>query len=83
MGFATIELKSNHLATAPVGHRLLALATLVHRGRTTQVWDATVTAAGAADEGREGADRRLSVAADSARQPPFDSQAGMKGARDP
>lgn len=41
-GFTTIELKSNHLGTALEGH-LECVATPVHRGRTTQVWDATVT----------------------------------------
>ncbi len=43
--FTTIELKSNHLGTARDG-RLECEATPVHRGRTTQVWDATVSAAG-------------------------------------
>jgi uncharacterized protein (TIGR00369 family) len=42
-GFATIELKSNHMATAGVGARVVATATPVHRGRSTQVWDAVVT----------------------------------------
>jgi len=41
-GFTTIELKSNFLGTALSG-TIEAAATLVHRGRTTQVWDATVT----------------------------------------
>ena len=41
-GFTTIELKSNHLGTARDGH-VDCVATPVHRGRTTQVWDATVT----------------------------------------
>ncbi len=41
--FTTIELKSNHLGTARDG-RVECRATPVHRGRTTQVWDATVTA---------------------------------------
>ena len=41
-GFTTIELKSNFLATALKG-TLYAEATRVHAGRTTQVWDATVT----------------------------------------
>ena len=41
-GFTTIELKSNFLGTARSG-RLLCKATRVHSGRTTQVWDATVT----------------------------------------
>jgi len=40
--FTTIELKSNHLGTARDGV-IEAKATPVHRGRTTQVWDAAVT----------------------------------------
>lgn len=41
-GFTTVELKSNHLGTARDGH-LDCVATAVHLGRTTQVWDAVVT----------------------------------------
>ena len=41
-GFTTIELKSNHLGTARDG-TLDCIARAVHRGRTTQVWDATVS----------------------------------------
>ena len=41
-GFTTIELKSNHLGTAREG-RISAVATNVHAGPTTQVWDAVVT----------------------------------------
>ncbi|OGB26877.1 MAG: hypothetical protein A3I66_22150 [Burkholderiales bacterium RIFCSPLOWO2_02_FULL_57_36] len=41
-GFTTIELKSNHLGTARDGV-IECHATPVHLGRTTQVWDATVT----------------------------------------
>lgn len=41
-GFTTIELKSNFFATAQQGI-VRALATPVHLGRTTQVWDAVVT----------------------------------------
>lgn len=41
-GFTTIELKSNHLGTARDG-TIECVATPVHLGRTTQVWDATVT----------------------------------------
>jgi 1,4-dihydroxy-2-naphthoyl-CoA hydrolase len=41
-GFTTIELKSNHLGTALDG-TIVAMATPVHRGKTTQVWDAVVT----------------------------------------
>ena len=42
-GFTTIELKSNFLRTVREG-ALSCEARLVHGGRTTQVWDATVTA---------------------------------------
>jgi uncharacterized protein (TIGR00369 family) len=41
-GFTTIELKTNFLATALQG-TLYAEANRAHAGRTTQVWDATVT----------------------------------------
>jgi 1,4-dihydroxy-2-naphthoyl-CoA hydrolase len=41
-GFTTIELKSNHIGTALEG-TIVAVATPVHRGKTTQVWDALVT----------------------------------------
>jgi 1,4-dihydroxy-2-naphthoyl-CoA hydrolase len=41
-GFTTIELKCNHLGTAREG-RISVVATNVHAGRTTQVWDAVVT----------------------------------------
>lgn len=40
-GFTTIELKSNYLGTARQGV-LECVATSVHLGRTTQVWDAVV-----------------------------------------
>jgi uncharacterized protein (TIGR00369 family) len=40
--FTTIELKSNFLGTAREGI-IACLATRVHSGRTTQVWDAQVT----------------------------------------
>ena len=42
-GFTTIELKSNHLGTAREG-MLDCVATAVHMGRTTHVWDAVVSA---------------------------------------
>lgn len=42
-GFTTVELKSNHLGTALDGE-ILCHARAAHLGRTTQVWDATVTA---------------------------------------
>lgn len=40
-GFTTIELKSNHMGTTRDG-TIECVATAVHAGRTTQVWDATV-----------------------------------------
>jgi uncharacterized protein (TIGR00369 family) len=40
--FTTIELKSNFIGTAREG-TLTCVAKPVHLGRTTQVWDATVT----------------------------------------
>lgn len=40
--FTTIELKSNFLGTAREGV-IACVATRVHGGRTTQIWDATVT----------------------------------------
>jgi len=43
--FTTIEIKSNHLGTARDGW-IDCEASPVHRGRTTQVWNATVSAAG-------------------------------------
>ena len=45
LSFTTIELKSNHLGTAREG-RIECHAKPVHKGRTTQVWDATVIANG-------------------------------------
>lgn len=41
-GFTTIELKSNHLGTARDG-TIVAEVVAAHLGRSTQVWDATVT----------------------------------------
>jgi uncharacterized protein (TIGR00369 family) len=41
-GFTTVELKSNHLGTALDG-TIECVATAVHLGKTTQVWDAVVT----------------------------------------
>ena len=40
-GFTTIELKTNFLRTVMSG-TISVEATLVHGGRTTQIWDATV-----------------------------------------
>ena len=42
-GFTTIELKSNFLGTVRDG-AIICRARLAHGGRTTQVWDAAVTA---------------------------------------
>ncbi|MFL6564672.1 MAG: PaaI family thioesterase [Burkholderiales bacterium] len=41
IGFTTLELKANFLGTAREG-AIACLATPVHLGRTTQVWDAEV-----------------------------------------
>jgi 1,4-dihydroxy-2-naphthoyl-CoA hydrolase len=41
-GFTTIELKTNFLRSATEG-TIACEARLVHGGRTTQLWDATVT----------------------------------------
>jgi 1,4-dihydroxy-2-naphthoyl-CoA hydrolase len=55
-GFTTLELKSNFLGTALDG-TIHVDATLVHGGRRTQVWDATVrsgpAASGSADVGAQ------------------------------
>jgi 1,4-dihydroxy-2-naphthoyl-CoA hydrolase len=42
-GFTTLELKTNFLGTTREG-RIVTVATNAHAGRTTQVWDAVVTA---------------------------------------
>ena len=42
-GFTTAELKVNLVATTGPGDALVAAAKLVHSGRTTQVWDVTVS----------------------------------------
>jgi 1,4-dihydroxy-2-naphthoyl-CoA hydrolase len=44
--FTTIELKANFIRTAPGDQTLACEARLVHGGRSTQVWDATVTREG-------------------------------------
>ena len=41
-GFTTVELKSNHLGAATAG-TIECVAAAAHLGKTTQVWDATVT----------------------------------------
>lgn len=43
VGFTTMELKTNLIATATAADDLRCEARLVHPGRTTQVWDAEVT----------------------------------------
>jgi uncharacterized protein (TIGR00369 family) len=42
-GFTTIELKTNFLRTAQPKTTIVCEAKIVHGGRTTQLWDATVT----------------------------------------
>ena len=51
-GFTTLELKANFLGTTREG-AIGCRATPVHLGRTTQVWDALVTA--------EGTDRKIAL----------------------
>lgn len=41
--FTTIELKSNFLASARAGERVVCRCTPAHLGRQTHVWDAVVT----------------------------------------
>jgi 1,4-dihydroxy-2-naphthoyl-CoA hydrolase len=48
-GFTTLELKTNFLGTARDGG-IACEATLVHGGRSTQVWDAVVTIEGTAKQ---------------------------------
>lgn len=43
VGFTTIELKTNHVGSVLDGG-VRAIANLVHGGKSTQVWDAEVTA---------------------------------------
>jgi 1,4-dihydroxy-2-naphthoyl-CoA hydrolase len=42
-GFTTIEVKTNFLRSAQPGATIGCEAKLVHGGRTTQLWDATVS----------------------------------------
>jgi uncharacterized protein (TIGR00369 family) len=42
-GFTTVELKTNFLRSAQAETTISCEAQLVHGGRTTQLWDATVT----------------------------------------
>jgi 1,4-dihydroxy-2-naphthoyl-CoA hydrolase len=41
--FTTVELKTNFLGSARPGERVVGVATPAHVGRTTHVWDVTVT----------------------------------------
>lgn len=41
--FTTIELKTNFLASAQIGERVVCRCTPAHLGRQTHVWDAVVT----------------------------------------
>ncbi len=47
-GTTTIESKTNFLAPAPVGSRVLGECTPIHRGKRTMVWQTRVTS----DKGR-------------------------------
>ena len=40
--FTTIELKTNFISAANIGDNMLCEAILIHKGRTTQVWDAEI-----------------------------------------
>jgi 1,4-dihydroxy-2-naphthoyl-CoA hydrolase len=42
-GTTTLESKTNFFAGSPVGTRLIAEATPLHRGRRTQVWETRIT----------------------------------------
>jgi len=42
-GTTTVESKTNFFAASPVGVRLVAEATPLHRGRRTQVWETRIT----------------------------------------
>jgi uncharacterized protein (TIGR00369 family) len=44
-GTATLESKTNFIAGAPAGTRVIGETTPIHRGRTTQVWQTRVTTA--------------------------------------
>ncbi|HEY2184810.1 MAG TPA: PaaI family thioesterase [Xanthobacteraceae bacterium] len=44
-GTATIESKTNFIAAAPVGSRIVGEATPLHRGRRTMVWQTRVVTA--------------------------------------
>lgn len=42
-GTTTIESKTNFFAASPIGARLIAEATPLHRGRRTQVWETRIS----------------------------------------
>ncbi len=42
-GFTTVDCSANFISSAREGHQVMATAKPLHTGRTTQVWDATVT----------------------------------------
>jgi len=42
-GTTTIESKTNFLAPAPVGSKILGETTPIHRGRRTMVWQTRIT----------------------------------------
>jgi uncharacterized protein (TIGR00369 family) len=41
--FTTVDCSANFISSAREGHKVMATASPLHTGRTTQVWDATVT----------------------------------------
>jgi 1,4-dihydroxy-2-naphthoyl-CoA hydrolase len=41
--FTTVDCSANFISSATEGDRVIATASPLHTGRTTQVWDATVT----------------------------------------
>jgi len=43
VSFTTLECKANFLSSAVEGHTVIGEASPLHLGRTTQVWDATIT----------------------------------------
>jgi uncharacterized protein (TIGR00369 family) len=42
-GFTTVDCSANFISSAREGEHVVATATPLHHGRTTQVWDASVT----------------------------------------
>ena len=60
-GTTTVESKTNFFAGSPVGTRLIAEATPLHRGRRTQVWETRLTNAAGPSGGEGDADADGSV----------------------